>query len=930
MSDARTVRDLHPALATLPNAAFIESLYLQYKDDPQSLPEHWRMFFEGFDLGMCPRTCVAGDQARKQSQVGSLIFAYRSRGHLIAKLDPLGDNLSEHPDLSLGMFDLADDDLDRVFDTGHLGGPARAPLKEILGILQDTYCRSLGVEYLHIQDVRKRRWLQAEMEPVRNRPAFAKERKLEILENLIDSELFETFLHKRYLGQKRFSLEGAESLIPAIHSIVELAPEVGVKELVMGMAHRGRLNVLANILDKSYAMIFGEFEDIGAPNVTGGDGDVKYHRGYSSDHVNRHGNSLHISLTSNPSHLEAVNPVVEGRTRAKQRQWADTERTKVLPLLIHGDAAFAGQGLVAETLNLSQLDGYRTGGTVHLIVNNQIGFTTLPRDARSTRYCTDVAKMIDAPVFHVNGDDPEAVVFASELALRYRQTFHADVVVDIWCYRRHGHNEGDEPAFTQPVLYKKIKNHPGVRKLYTRRLIEEGVLTPVEESHRTEDFENRLQQAFEDVAQKIQAKEPDAFAGLWQSLDGGEYSLNPVATSVSGPLLDTVTQALTAVPDGFALNPKVERQLSAFRQNVAERKAVDWGQAELLAYGTLLAEGTPVRLSGQDSERGTFSHRHGVWRDMNTQEAYVPLNHVQDGQARFCVYNSLLSEAAVLGFDYGYSLAEPRMLVLWEAQFGDFANGAQVIIDQFVVSSLSKWNRASGLVMLLPHGYEGQGPEHSNAYLERYLAACAENNMQVCNFTTPAQVFHAFRRQMKRSFRRPLVVMSPKSLLRHKLAVSPVRELTDGRFHEVLDDLTPPTKAKRIVLCSGKVAYDLFLSREADRVEDVALVRIEQLYPWPKDELLRVLAPYLATATELVWAQEEPANRGAWTFVRPRLQRLLPDLPLLYAGRPASASPATGSLKQHQREQRSLVNRALGLEPLSSTGDEERSGEATR
>ncbi len=915
MSDSSTVPELHPALATLPNAAFIETLYLQYKDDPQSLPEHWRMFFEGFDLGMCPRTCVAGDQARKQSQVASLLFAYRNRGHLIATLDPLGDNLSEHPDLALGMFDLTDEDLDRVFDTGHLGGPARAPLKEILGILQDTYCRSLGVEYMHIQDVRKRRWLQAEMEPVRNRPVFSKERKQETLENLIDAERFETFLHKRYLGQKRFSLEGAESLIPAIHSIVELAPELGVQELVMGMAHRGRLNVLANILDKSYSMIFGEFEDIGAPNVTGGDGDVKYHRGYSSDHVNRHGNSLHISLTSNPSHLEAVDPVVEGRARAKQRQWNDTERSLVVPLLVHGDAAFAGQGLVAETLNLSQLDGYRTGGTVHLIVNNQIGFTTLPRDARSTPYCTDVAKMIDAPIFHVNGDDPEAVVFAAELALRYRQTFHADVVVDIWCYRRHGHNEGDEPAFTQPVLYKKIKNHPSVRKLYTRRLIEEGVLTPLEEDQLTKDFEARLQDAFEDVASRNQVKEPDAYEGLWKQY-GHEYDPRPVDTSVSGPMLDAVTDALTTPPSGFALNPKVQRRLSSFRQNVTERKAIDWGMAELLAYGTLLSEGTPVRLSGQDSERGTFSHRHSVWRDMETQEAYKPLNHIQDEQAKFCVYNSLLSESAVLGFDYGYSLVEPRMLVLWEAQFGDFANGAQVIIDQFVVSSQSKWNRSSGLVMLLPHGYEGQGPEHSNAYLERYLSACAENNIQVCNFTTPAQVFHAFRRQIKRSFRRPLIVMSPKSLLRHKLAVSPVRELMEGRFHEVLDDLTPPKKPTRIVLCSGKVSYDIFLGREANKVEDTVLVRIEQLYPWPEESLRKVLEPYLSSAKELIWAQEEPANRGAWLFVHPRLETLFPDLPLRYVGRPASASPAAGSLKRHKQEQQKLVNQALGLETL--------------
>jgi 2-oxoglutarate dehydrogenase E1 component len=895
---------------------YIESLYRTWQQDPASLPESWRMFFEGFELSMCPRTCVAAQSAKDQSRVASLIYAYRSQGHRLARLDPLGEPLGSYEQLELEQFELSEGDLDRVFDTGHLSGaPQRAPLRDILAILRETYCGAVGVEYIHIQDLKVRRWLQAEMEPIRNRPAFDRQKKHDILRLLIDAELFETFVGTRYPGQKRFSLEGAESLIPAIHELVELAPDLGVQEIVLGISHRGRLNVLANILDKSYAMIFSEFEENLIPTMVGGDGDVKYHKGFSSDHQNARGSRVHLSLTANPSHLEAVDPVVEGRARAKQRRRQDTDRRKtVLPLLIHGDAAFSGQGLVAETLNLSQLKGYQTGGTVHLIVNNQIGFTTLPTEARSTPYATDVAKMIEAPIFHVNADDPEAVVYVTELALRFRQEFGRDVVVDLVCYRRHGHNEGDEPAFTQPVLYRKIKDHAPVRTLYTRKLLESGALSAEEEQELATEFKVQLQRAFEAVKSSAPVPESDkprAFAGVWEGLDQ-PYSDEPVDTSVSHELLLSVARAAFTVPDGFTLNPKVARHLPDHLQSIETRKgaAIDWATAETLAFGTLLLEGVPVRLSGQDSARGTFSQRHAIWQDMNTEQPHIPLNHLGPAQAHFCVYNSMLSEAAVLGFEYGYSLDEPHMLLLWEAQFGDFANGAQVIIDQFIVPSAAKWQRASGLCLLLPHGYEGQGPEHSNAYLERYLAAGAENNIQVCNLTEPAQYFHLLRRQVKRPFRRPLVIMAPKSMLRHRRALSGVEDLLGGHFREILDDPRGPESARRLVLCSGKVYYDLLEAQETGGKDDVALVRVEQLYPFSDARMLRIVRRY-SKIEEVVWAQEEPKNRGAWTFMAPLLQSFFPDVPVRYVGRAPSASPATGSLRVHKKEQAEIVEQAI-------------------
>jgi len=903
-----------PSLSVLASADYIDQLHQLWQQDPTSVSEEWRLFFTGFELAMCPRDCVSADRANDQSRVASLIFAYRNIGHLIAKVNPLEESPTSHPSLDLASFGLTEQHLEQVFDTGHLGGPQRIKLREIIEVLRDIYCRSIGVEYLHIQNVHMRRWLQQEMEPIRNRPQFPPERRIAILEQLIDAELFETFTHGRYVGQKRFSLEGAESLIPALHQFVETAAGTGAEEVVIGMPHRGRLNVLANLLHKPYSLIFHEFEDNLAPDPVGGDGDVKYHRGYSSDYPASNGRTVHLSLTANPSHLEAVNPVVEGRTRAKQRFRGDTvHRRKVLPLLIHGDAAFAGQGLVAETFNLSQLEGYRTGGTVHIVVNNQIGFTTLPGEARSSRYPTDVAKLVEAPIFHVNGDDPEAVCFVVDLALRFRQTFGSDVVIDMLCYRKHGHNEGDEPAFTQPLMYQKIENHPPVRVTYQLQLEQDRVLSLDDSSRLSEEFSDRLYEAFKTV--KASCPMPDAmpdhaFAGSWAGLNQ-PYVFDPVETGVPKAALEEVARALATVPEGFRLNRKVGRRLPEQLEAVTAGGAVDWSLAELLAFGSLLAEGFPVRLSGQDSIRGTFSQRHAAWFDTRSQETYVPLNHIRDGQARFCVYNSMLSEAAVLGFDYGYSLVEPNMLVLWEAQFGDFANGAQVIIDQFISAALDKWQRGSGIVMLLPHGYEGQGPEHSNAYLERYLTLCAEDNIQVCNLTTPAQYFHALRRQLKRGFRRPLVIMAPKSLLRHKRAVSPLSDLVSGHFSEMLDDPTPPEgSTRRLVLCSGKVYYDLIEGREQHGVSDAAIVRVEQFYPF-NDALLRALVKHYKGAEQVVWVQEETKNRGGWFFMLPRLLELFPYRKLRYVGREPSASPATGSLRIHREQQAKLVAEAL-------------------
>jgi len=889
------------------NLAAIESAYERWRHDPASVDESWRLFFEGFELGSSRHT-VPTEEAGAQSSIIRLINAHRDLGHFLSRLDPLSDPPTSIPLLELSEFGLNESDLDKTFDTRHFLGMQRATLRELLKALRETYCRTIGVEYLHIQDTNIRRWLQERMEPCRNQPRYSRRRKLGILMGLHFAELFERFLHTSYVGQKRFSLEGSETVIPLLDTLVEKAADSGVKEIVLGMAHRGRLNVLANILHKPFAEIFSEFDDNFLPQSRAGDGDVKYHLGFSCNRTSVRGNPIHVSLTPNPSHLEAVDPVVQGRTRAKQQRFGDTERTMGLPVLLHGDAAFAGQGVVAETLNLSQLDGFRTGGTVHIIINNQIGFTTSPSDARSTTYCTDVAKMIQVPIFHVNAEDPEAAAFVTELSLEFRQTFHKDVVIDMYCYRRHGHNEGDEPSFTQPLMYAKIKDRPSLSEVYTEQLILRGDLTADEHEALVHEFQAKLEAAKEEVkCESRVAPGMRGFAGRWKGLQPA-YSHAPVQTGVPRETLQTITVAMTRVPDGFVVHPKIARQLAKKLHDLEAGEPVDWAFAESLAFGSLLVEGTSVRLSGQDSQRGTFSQRHAVLFDINTGEKCYPLNNLDPGQAPFFIYDSLLSEAAVLGFEFGYSLDSPYALVLWEAQFGDFANGAQPIIDQFIVCSQSKWQRDSGLVLLLPHGYEGQGPEHSSARLERFLQMCAEDNIQVVNPTTPAQYFHLLRRQMHRDFRKPLIVMTPKSLLRHKLAVSPIAEFSTGRFEEILDD-SPAEEARvrRLVLCSGKIYYDLLEKRDPED-RRVAVIRLEQFYPLAVDLLQRTLRRY-RQAKEVVWVQEESLNMGGWYFMEARLRALGYDAK--YVGRDASASPATGSRRIHLREQEEIVSAAL-------------------
>jgi 2-oxoglutarate dehydrogenase E1 component len=893
--------------ATAGNLEAIEGLYLRWKQDPAAVDPSWRYFFEGFDLGLARPAVTAGPAA--QTAIVRLIGAYRDLGHFLAHLDPLSDARTSHPLLELSEFGLSEADLGRSFDTSYFVGLPRATLGELLKALRETYCRTIGVEYMHIQDTRIRQWLQERMEPRRNRPHFDRPRKLRILENLHNAELFERFLHTRYTGQKRFSLEGAETLIPILEAVVERAPELEVREIVVGMAHRGRLNVLANIIRKPYEDIFAEFEDKYLPDSLDGDGDVKYHLGFSGERVTSSGKRVHLSLSPNPSHLEAVDPVVEGRTRAKQDLFGDTHRRWGIPLLIHGDAAFAGQGLVAETLNLSQLAGYTTGGTLHVIINNQIGFTTAPSDARSTTYCTDVAKMIQAPIFHVNAEDPEACVYVAELALDFRQAFNRDVVIDMFCYRRHGHNEGDDPSFTQPIMYGKIRNKSSFSTIYNEQLVVTGELTVAEAEAIDSKFEGKLQEALNEVRSgPPESPALRGFAGHWRGLQP-DYSHRPVETGVPEETLVHIAASLTRLPEHFHAHPKILPIFKGWQQDLSERRVVYWPLAELLAFGSLLLEWVPVRLSGQDSRRGTFSQRHSVLYDARTGEPYSPLNALGPDQAAYTAYDSLLSEAAVLGFDFGYSLDAPHTLVLWEAQFGDFANGAQVIIDQFMASSESKWQRDSGVVMLLPHGYEGQGPEHSSARLERYLQLCAEDNLQVCYPSTPAQYFHLLRRQMKRVFRKPLVVMTPKSLLRARAASSPVDELIQGHYHEVLDDAAAdPDHIRRVLLCSGKIYYDLAERRRQEKMDDVAIIRLEQLYPFP-DELLTQMLGRFGGAEEWVWVQEESQNMGGWTFVEPRLRAL--GYEFKYVGRDASASPATGSHEVHVREQREVVEAAL-------------------
>ncbi len=909
------------------NAAYLEAAYEAWRQNPESVDATWRAFFQGFTLGNsgAPFSATHAQasgvrivDSYKQAQVGRLINAYRSHGHLQAHLDPLGERPPAHPRLALAHFGLDEGDLDESFTLTNFKGGGQMRLRDIVEALQQIYSGHIGVEYMHVQDHDAREWLQARMEATNNQPSFTPKQRVRILRRLHKAELFEKFLHTKYVGQKRFSGEGAETFIAALDALIEKCPDVGVEEIVMGMAHRGRLNVLTSILRKPFEVLFEQFSENYIPESVGGDGDVKYHLGYEAVLDTTAGKKIEVRLAANPSHLEIVNPVVEGKARARQRIRGDNEeRRRVLPLLIHGDAAFAGQGIVAETLNFSQLPGYRTGGTVHLVINNQIGFTTQPAEARSTRYCTDVAKMIEAPVFHVNGDDAEAVCMIAQLALEFRVKFKRDVVIDMVCYRKHGHNESDEPAFTQPTLYRKIAVHSQVSAILTEKLVRDGTIAPEEAEAIKMEYSAALEANLERAKSKevVRSQERSAaieagkFHGSTAVFQPG-YKHRPVPTGVSPDVLDQVVAGLTRGPANFKINPQIKRFLEARLQAHKEGGPVDWGFGEALAFGTLLIEGTPVRLSGQDCERGTFSHRHAVLYDSDTREKYVPLVNLAEKQAKFCVYNSLLSEAAVLGFDYGYSLDYPNMLCIWEAQFGDFANGAQVVIDQFIASGESKWQRTSGIVLLLPHGYEGQGPEHSSARLERFLQLCAEDNIQVVNATTPAQFFHLLRRQMKRDFQKPLVVMSPKSLLRHPAATSRLEEFTTGSFQEVLDDSAAPEKPERLILCSGKVYYDLLDHRSRSKISNTAIVRVEQLYPLHRDRIAEIADKY--SGARVVWCQEEPQNMGAWSFIAPHLQKIFGFTPL-YAGRDAAASPAVGALALHKFELAAFLQDAFNV-----------------
>ncbi len=907
------------------NAAFVAELQERFAVDPTSVDEAWAERLRADAAASAaslpaPEASAAPAAASDREIAGTaavvrLVHAYRSRGHRVAQSDPLGGNPSHFSELDPGHYGFTDADLQRSFYAGDLPGGDRQTLGAILERLRRTYCGALGVEFTHVQDPGRKVWLQRRMEEDANQPAPDDALRRRILEKLSRAELFERFLHTKFLGQKRFSLEGAESLIPLLDTLVETAPHFGIRELVLGTTHRGRLNILSNILGKSYEAIFGEFEDSPELDAPFGSGDVKYHKGYSSDRRTQTGQLVHLTLTSNPSHLEAVDPVVEGRTKAKQVRAGDEEGRAVVPVVLHGDAAFAGQGIVAETLNLSQLRGYSTGGTFHLIVNNQIGFTTTPAEARSTLYCTDVAKMIQVPIFHVNGDDPDAVVHAALLAMAYRARFGDDVVIDMVCYRRHGHNEGDEPSYTQPRLYAKIRQRPSVRRLYADRLVEAGRITQQDAARIEEDLNAELVRALE----VIQTRPPDPDEpyeplGPWAGYSRRRPEEELSDTGVPVERLTAIAERLGSAPAGFAVHPKLASFLERRRKSVADDLPIDWAMGEALAFGSLLVEGTPVRLSGQDSSRATFSQRHAVLVDQVSGEEYAPLDHLSETQARFEVYDSLLSEAAVLGFEYGYSLADPTTLTLWEAQFGDFVNGAQVIIDQFITSAHVKWGRMSGLVMLLPHGFEGQGPEHSSARVERFLQTCAEDSLQVVNCTTPAQYFHVLRRQMRRVYRAPLVILTPKSLLRLPAATSPVEAFTGGRFEPVLDDpicAGRPETVERVLLCSGKVYYELLERRRELERDDVAVVRVEQLYPWAGGRLGEVLHAY-SRADGVLWVQEEPANMGAWTFVRERIQDLLaPSQKLGYAGRRDAASPAAGSRRVHLEEQRRLLDAAF-------------------
>ncbi|MFA5983017.1 MAG: 2-oxoglutarate dehydrogenase E1 component [Methylococcaceae bacterium] len=923
------------------NASFIEDLYEQFLENPDSVEDSWKAKFSqihGPSSYETPHGPVierfsqlaakspsrlaqlqgfTEESVKKQSAVARLIDHYRVRGHQIAKNNPLGKTMPIPPDFAPAYYGLTELDMDTLFDTGNLYGADRLPLRDIIVRLEEIYCGSIGSEYMHIDDSTTKRWIKNRLESTKSHSAITPEQKRWILEQLTAAEGIETYLHNKFVGQKRFSLEGSESLISFLDELIQNSGEKGAKEIVMGMAHRGRLNVLVNILGKSPTSLFNEFSGTSklSPGVISGD--VKYHMGFSSD-IATPGGPVHLTLAFNPSHLEIINPVVEGSVKARQDRAGENGKNTVIPVLIHGDAAFSGQGIVMETLNMSQTRAYSTGGTVHIVINNQIGFTTSnPSDARSTFYCTDVASMIQAPVFHVNGDDPEAVSFVTRMALDYRMTFNKDVVIDLISYRRLGHNEADEPATTQPIMYKKIRAHKTTRQLYADKLVKEGVLSAEEPAKLINEYQTRLE-TDEVVSRPIlhNGLYTYTYTAQWKAFMGGDWE-STHNTTVSMDRLRFCNDRLLRLPAGFEMHPRVAKIMENRRKMAAGAMPLDWGFAENLAYATLLVEKYPIRLTGQDVGRGTFFHRHAILHNQRNGKTYTPLKHLEQTQAKVQIYDSLLSEAGVLGFEYGYSSTAPNHLVIWEAQFGDFANGAQVVIDQFISSGETKWGRLSGLVMLLPHGFEGQGPEHSSARLERYLQLCADHNMQVCIPTTPAQIFHLLRRQLHRAYRKPLVVMTPKSLLRHKLAVSTLEDLTTGQFQPIIgeqDDINPE-KVTRFILCAGKVYYDLLEARRHDALEHVAIARIEQLYPFPSKLLKAEIAKY-PQLNEFVWCQEEPQNQGVWYQSKHHFaDNLDPKITLTYCGRAASAAPAVGSFRMHIEQQKAVVDSALYGKP---------------
>ena len=906
------------------NADYISSLYEAYQQDPESVDFGWQKFFEGFDFGKDSQPAPAvstgtPDNLLKEINVMNMINGYRTRGHLFTKTNPVRERRKYFPGKELETFGLSEADMDTVFNAGVEVGIGPAKLRDIRQLLEDTYCQAIGAEYRYIRNPIKLKWFEDRMEAKRNTPSFTVDEKKLMLAKLNEAVVFENFLGTKFLGQKRFSLEGAEALIPALDSIIKKGSELGIEEFIIGMAHRGRLNVLTNIMEKTYKEVFSEFEGKNYDSESPFGGDVKYHLGFSTDIKTKNGKNVHLSLCPNPSHLEAVDPVVEGITRSKIDFKYNGDHSKIAPILIHGDASVAGQGIVYEVLQMEKLDGYRTGGTVHLVINNQIGFTTNYKDARSSTYCTDVAKTVLSPVFHVNGDDVEALVYVINLAMEYRQVFNEDVFIDILCYRRYGHNEADEPKFTQPVLYKAIEAHPNPLQIYNKKLITEGSIDEQYAKQLEKDFRAELQQMLDESKAEDRFTDTIAmFEGAWSGLHLANHKelISAIDTSVKEEEIVEIGNRITTLPAGKAFFKKIEKLFEDRNAMVNKTKVFDWAMGELLAYGTLLKDGFPVRLSGEDVKRGTFSHRHAVLTLVDSEDEYTPLETIQT-EAKLSIFNSLLSEYGVLGFEYGYALANPNALTIWEAQFGDFFNGAQIIVDQYIASAETKWQRGNGLVMLLPHGYEGQGPEHSSARVERFLELCADDNIQVANCSTPANFFHILRRQMHRDFRKPLIIFTPKSLLRSPKCVSPIEDFTNGKFHEVIDDAyADPKKVKRVLLCTGKVYYDLLEKQQVDKRKDVAIVRVEQLYPTPIQHILKMKYRY-EKATEFIWVQEEPENMGAWPYICRKFHNDT-HLNLQVISRLEGASTATGFAKQHAAQQAHIVAKAFEA-PIGKT-----------